>query len=440
MSIVKENPRETIVKGSYDVIVCGAGPAGTAAAIGAARMGASVLLIEGQGQLGGIWTSGLLSWFLDSRHEDGFIHEMIQELSLSGYGRQVQRQDFICDTEQLKLYLERKTLSAGVRIRFHTSIVSTLKKKKSLTHVITESKGGREAWEGKIFIDATGDGDVGALAGCSFDLGHPDTGKTQPMSLIVQVDGVSPEDMIPYENTLYNTKTQKSPIFSQNEENNGGVQKRIIKERFYKLLRDNGLVPSYAQPSLFHIDKGLYILMINHQYDVSSLDGDALTRATLEAREEIHQIADKLRSFGGIWKDFRIVNSAPRIGVREGRRLHGLYTVTLNDMLIGRKHDDSVCRVKFGIDVHATNKKTISGFENEGHKVQPYDIPVGALISRDIENLLMAGRCISGDFYAHSSYRVTGDAVVLGEGAGRFAAGCIKNDFTPGNYKKGSGF
>jgi len=128
----------------------------------------------------------------------------------------------------------------------------------------------------------------------------------------------------------------------------------------------------------------------------------------------------------------RLVATAEQIGVREGRRIRGRYVVSAQDMREGVRHDDAICRVTFPIDVHALDKEgnraDVGRFE-----VKPYDIPLRALISADCENLLMAGRCISGDFLSHSSYRQTGDAAAMGEAAGACAAlaacdGCVPHE------------
>jgi hypothetical protein len=116
------------------------------------------------------------------------------------------------------------------------------------------------------------------------------------------------------------------------------------------------------------------------------------------------------------------VATAEQIGVREGRRIHGQYKVSVQDLVEGTRHDDAVCRVLFGADVHSPKPLETKGVRREGVKAKAYDIPYRALIARDVKALLLAGRCISGDFIAHSSYRVTGNAVAMGEVAGVAAA------------------
>ncbi|HCR90548.1 MAG TPA: FAD-dependent oxidoreductase, partial [Prolixibacteraceae bacterium] len=112
-------------------------------------------------------------------------------------------------------------------------------------------------------------------------------------------------------------------------------------------------------------------------------------------------------------------------GIRDGRRIHGRYTVSREDLIQGTTHDDAVVRPSFEVDIHAMDKKSNDKdgpISHENFKMKPYDIPLRALIAKDVDGLMMAGRCISGDFTAHASYRVTGNAVALGEAAGVVAA------------------
>jgi hypothetical protein len=404
MPQIEEPARVTPVVDTSDVVVCGGGPAGIAAALAAAREGASVRLIESAGNLGGILTTGLLSWILDCGNKSGLMEELIDRLSAEGFGRRARGEHFIADTERVKLVLEEMAAEAGVKIRLYSSVVAAdVDSEIGIRHVITESKSGREAWAGDVFVDCTGDGDLGYFAGCGFDKGHPETGKMQPMTLMMQVIGPDPQEVDTFDNTILRPD---------------GRAKRKMREEMERA----GLSPSYPRPPLFHIVDNHYILMTNHEYGVDGTDADDLTTATTNARRELHRIVDALRSLGGVWSDLRIIATGARIGVRETRRLHGLYTLTMDDLIRGARFDDGICRVKFGFDVHATSKETKSGFEHPPEKSRPYDIPLRSLIARDVPNMTMGGRCISGDFWAHSSYRVTGDAVVIGEAAGRVSA------------------
>src|SRR5690606_25896458 len=125
--------------------------------------------------------------------------------------------------------------------------------------------------------------------------------------------------------------------------------------------------------------------------------------------------------------------TAEQIGIREGRRIKGRYTITGEDVVSGLRHPQAVCRSRFAIDVHALalegNPKLVEEYRSRG--VKAYDIPYPALVAADVDGLLLAGRCISGDFIAHSSYRVTGNAVPMGESAGLAAARSIERGVLP---------
>jgi len=194
------------------------------------------------------------------------------------------------------------------------------------------------------------------------------------------------------------------------------------KKRLAQAIRDAGIEPSYCLPVLFHIYDDLYALIPNHQYGVPCDDAAALTHATIEARRECHAVVSALRKQGGCWANLRIVATTEHLGMREGRRIHGLYTVSKEDMLQGVFHEDAACRVTFGFDVHNTQRNEYGHSQQNKVRSKPYDIPLRSLIARDVSNLMMAGRCVSGDFFAHSSYRVTGNAAAMGEAAGTVAA------------------
>jgi len=412
MSTFSESERDIPIVEETDVVVCGAGPAGVCAAIAAARMGAKTRLIELHGCLGGVWTAGALSWIIDSAGKPGIMAEITDELERRGARatRVPNGKNYAYDVEAMKLLLEEMCVAAGVDVRLHTRVVAAARGVDNrLSVVITESKSGREAWSAKVFVDATGDGDLGALAGCGFEMGSPETGAVQPMSLMAWITGVQ---------------------FDEIEAFVGGSMGEPKKRLFAEMERA-GVPPSYAGPTIFRVRNDLFALMANHQYGVFANDAEAITKATLEARAEVHRLVSALKSLGGIWKGLQIVATGAQIGVREGRRIHGHYEVSAEDLRDGVKHEDAICRVTFGIDVHSTNPDKNKGVEAKPHKSQPYDIPLRALIAKDVDGLLLAGRCISGDFIAHSSYRVTGNATMMGQAAGVCAALAVSQDCLP---------
>ncbi len=409
-----EDAREIPVVGDYDVIVCGAGPAGFAAALAAARSGARTALLEVHGCVGGVWTAGMLSWILDAFNKRGIMAELLERLEAQDNGRRVQSA-WVYHPEPMKLLLEDMLVEAGVRIRLFTRVVGAVADGKNrLAAVLTESKSGREVWTAKNFIDATGDGDLAAQAGCGFDFGRPGDWITQPMSLMALFHGVRTDDIAPFVNHLAEARDLGRG-----------------KVNFLAELRSAGIDPSYGGPSIFEIHDGLYAMMANHQYNVSAIDADDMTRATLEARRENHAMIQALRKKGGPWKGLEILATGEQIGTREGRRIHGRYSVTDEDLKNGARFDDGICNVRFGIDVHSTDPGQTKAIESKPFKSKPYDIPLRALMAKDVDGLVLAGRCISGGFIAHSSYRVTGNSVAMGEAAGVACAVAAREGVLP---------
>ena len=165
--------------------------------------------------------------------------------------------------------------------------------------------------------------------------------------------------------------------------------------------------------------------MMNHEYGIKPFDAAQVTAATVRARAEMNKIVNGLRKLGGPWEGMQIAATAEQIGVRDGRRIAGRYTVNKDDLITGARHDDAVVAP----DLRRRHPRPHRRAQQDGRlltttgiKVKPYDIPLRALIAKDVDGLMMAGRCISGDFIAHASYRVTGNAVAMGEAAGVIAA------------------
>lgn len=409
---LRENPREIPVAERTQVIVCGGGPAGIAAALAAARAGAQVRLIELAGCLGGVWTAGLLTKILDTGGKKGIMAELLNVFAEQGSQVAKDTNGTVYDPEIAKLVLEELLVEAGVKILLHTRVVGAIKNEQNqLAAIVTESKSGRQAWVADRFIDCTGDGDLAAQAGCRFDVGIGENCECQPMSMLALLTGINPDVIREY---IRETDS-------------------VAKRRLLKLMEDSGINPSYRAPTLRHLHSGIYSIMTNHEYGVSAFDAEAISQATIRARREIHEIVNGLRKLGGPWKDIAIVATAEQIGVREGRRIRGRYEITAEDLAEGRRHKNAVCRASFPIDVHALSDKGNLEIDQSFKKggLKPYDIPYPALVAADVDGLLMAGRCISGDFIAHSSYRVTGNAVPMGEAAGLAAAKSIEQGVMP---------
>lgn len=415
----QEPARNIPLANDADVIVCGGGPAGVTAAIMAARAGAKVRLFEWRGCLGGVWTAGLLGYFLDFG-KPGFAEELRKKLDERDARAKSHSESRFCyDPEALKLLLEELCVEAGVKFQYHTKVSAAFREGRRLSTIVTESKSGRQAWRAPVFIDTTGDGDLGYQAGCGFEIGLSEDCPCQPMSLnalLIVRDAEALREFIRFGQP-------------KTGELSDGEKKLRIRDALVK----TGHYPSYASPTMWHVRDNLVFTMMNHEYGIKAWDAAEITAATVRARAEMNKLVAGLRGLGGAWEGIQIVATAEQIGVRDGRRLRGRYTVRQDDLAAGARHDDAIVRVKFGIDVHA-----VTAQDNKKHSImpkpiemQPYDIPLRALIAQDVDGLMMAGRCISGDFIAHSSYRVTGNAVAMGEAAGVTAAIAAKSERLP---------
>ncbi len=290
-----------------------------------------------------------------------------------------------------------------MEILYHSIVTACETEGRQITSVLIATEAGAFRAEAHTYIDASGNGQLAAMASCGYECGHPTTGEPQPTGGGLYVTGV-PEDIM---------KTDT------------GAQ----KEAFQAELRELGVETSGDGAGMVQtaVD-GIFGFSFNSQFRVMPESPFDLSRATNEAKIECFEVLEKLRAHPR-YRNLTAVATSSHLGVREGRRIFGRYRLTFDDIVVGARFDDAVCLVRFGIDVHRISpddRRNHSG----GERVKPYNIPFRALIPLDCDNLLLAGRCISGDFYAHASYRVAGDVIPTGEAAGyasilTLRAGCL---------------
>ena len=382
--------RKLRVSGSYDVIVAGGGFAGVCAAVSSARKGAGTLLIEHYGFLGGAATAGLVRGFWATVDGVGYVFQEIYD-GLKRLGALRESKDYAeeylkhhppgvgFDEEYLKYILQDLVLKSGVDLRLHSRVIDVIKDEDRVGYLVVHGKSGIEALKARIVIDATGDGDVAALAGADFKKGRESDGRQLAMSLHFK---------------LLDTGEKVKPVLPESCQE-------------YESFEDLPFSPE-LRPKVIGLDP---------------TDTGELTKAEILARKQVMSIAHYMQKRGH--PTYKLVSVAPQIGVREGRRIIGDYVLTEEDIVQGRKFPDVIAVGTSQIDFHDIDEYGDKGSRREA--VPPYQIPYRCILVKGIENMLTAGRCTSSDQVAQSAYRMIPTCAALGQAAGTAAALAVKS-------------
>ena len=422
--------QETIdVAYSADVCVVGGGPAGTCAALAAARNGHRVIVIEQANCLGGIATSGLhghisrySSWGRnDERVVGGIAHEIAERVVKEDFGVYDGSQcDF--EVEGMKFILEKMVQETGnVKLLYYTQFSDVVRDGGRITHAIIQSKSGREAVSADMFIDCTGDADVAARAGVPFQMGRPKDERCQPMTLMFQIGGVDYP-------RLQQFRQEEYP-----EQYPGENSWHLTK--LWEKAQANGDMEPFQKNVMgwWHTPTRPHQLGINftHITDRSTVDVEDLTYATIEGRWQAYHTVNVYRKYVPGMEDCWMSHTAAIIGTRESRRIEGEYQITEQDLMEEREFGDSIGYGSFFIDVHCCDGP---GMDEEtwwpptGFK---YQIPYRALLPKNLDNLLVAGRCISSTHLALGSLRVMPQCMLEGEAAGVAAGMAVNTESAP---------
>ena len=386
-----------------DVLVLGSGPSGFAAAYTAAKNGASVILVEQSGDVGGISTSGLMSHWTGSCGSP-LYYEILKRSAEKNEGDFKDRLDNLIDPEKLKtLYLEMLD-EVGCRLMLYTFAEDAICDGDRVLGATVVNKTGRTDIYAKITVDATGDGDIAARAGAEFVLGRESDNKMQPATLMFKVGGVDYERAVflgSFESTYETPKGELQALAGEHIPYPAG-----------HILTYKSTLP------------GVVTCNMTNAIDIDGTSAEDLTRATLTCRRQMEDIVSYLRKFVPGYEKCFVISSASLIGIRETRHFKGKYTLNEQDILEARVFDDYVVKdAYFNFDVHNITGAGLdeTGVQKHFNQDKGYTIPYRCLIPEVKENLLLCGRNISGTHMAHSNFRVMPICVGLGEAAGAAA-------------------
>jgi glycine/D-amino acid oxidase-like deaminating enzyme len=423
----------------YDVLVVGGGNAGCAAALAAARTGARTMLVERYGFLGGTATAAMVGPWMTfhsgtERIVGGIAQEIVERLiALGGSpGHIPDSSDYVptitpFDPEIHKALLFDLMRESNVRLLLHALVVGAVRDARGAVRGATfATVGGPRTIRAQRTIDATADAFVAAAAGCELPQGD-ERGRVQPSSLMFRLSHVDMDAVAAY---VRDHPDQMRTSLAPQERNAAALTAVAgLYELWHRAQADGVGVPREVVSFFISPYPDEVTVNMTRVVDIDPLDPDDLTRAEIEARGQAMRLVTFFRERVPGFAHARIAATATQIGVRESRRIVGEYTLTRDDILERRTFDDAVARSSYPIDIHNP-----SGSGTTTHRLPPgtsYEIPYRCLVPRTIDDLLVAGRCISTTHEALASTRLTPTVMTLGQAAGTAAALSVRAAVTP---------
>ncbi|HEV7332358.1 MAG TPA: FAD-dependent oxidoreductase [Flavisolibacter sp.] len=436
VTFIKEETREIPVIATPDVLVVGGGPAGLGAAIAAARNGASVLLLERYGFLGGNLTIAMVNPMFTFHDVNGrqvirgiageLVERLVELKSSMGHVTDLTFDNASMtpfDPEGMKYLLFKMVQEAGVELLLHTWAVGVTRNGSVVESVIIENKSGRQAISPKIIIDCSADADIVAWSGAPYVKGREGDGAMQPVTLFFRIGGIDNERMRAwmknYRDLLKDSPTDEEIDSSQ------AIAFLGLKALVKKAMEDGEFPKDAAPRILFYQLPQLDQVAVNATR-LQGIDGTNafdLTKAEILTREQAWLIHKFLQKYVGGFEKSYILDTGVQVGVRETRHIIGDYKLTEEDVLANRAFEDGIACGTFAIDIHPPEGEQ-QVFTGSGKAV--YEIPFRSLLPQGLDNVLVAGRAISATHTAFGSSRVMATCMGIGQGAGTAAAIAVK--------------
>ncbi len=423
----------------YDVVVVGGGAAGVATAIGAARNGANTLLIDAGPMLGGELLSGIgVAGCINARGEwivGGALREIVDECDkmggFVGAFNEWRLNWLVCvDPEVAKLAVPRVLRRYGVNLLLHTFAEDVVVENGRVTGVIVINKSRRTLITARQFVDCSGDGDVAVMAGATFEAGD-EHGQFQPVSLVFRMSGVEkdplfafvrrhPENIVIGENPIYPDKqTCIDNLIKQ------GYPRVFLDGRgplLSRAIQAGEMYPtaliSVCPVSTQRKEVSLNTTRIAH---IDAMRTDELSKTLPDLADQVWMAVNFMKKHIPGFESAHFAGAAPRIGVRETRRIMGEYVLTGEDCIEGHKSETGIAKGCHHIDIHGEGTKQVRIPVKNGGS---YDIPYGCIVPKNLKNVHVAGRCMSGTREGNGTARVIGSVMAMGQAAGTAAAMC----------------
>ena len=424
-----------------DVVVVGGGPAGMCAAIAAAREGVRVILIEQGGFCGGMATKGLVGPFMtcyDAKGETmiirGLFKEIVERMVARGFAihpAQVHGGTAFTswikighehvtpfEPEGLKIIIDEMLTEAGVKILYHTDFIYPVLDNNTISGILVSSKRGLEIIEATVVIDCTGDGDVAYRSGVPYEMGNQELNLIQPATMFFHISNVDPDAVeADIQANIHN--------FYRKD----GVNYRSFHWRVTQARENGDWDLNRVSIGMFRMPKpDEWCVNTSRIMGVNSTDNESLTNAELIGRQQVYKILHFLQKYVPGCENARIKSIASHIGIRESRHIQGDYRLTAEDLLNSKVPEDSILLAANSVDVHGRFGPTSN--EYVPIKGKYYGVPYRCLIPKGIEQLLIAGRCVSADSTAAGAIRVMPPCMGMGEAAGVAAALSVKERIT----------
>ena len=440
------------MKRYYDVIVVGGGPAGIMSAMASGKLGASTLLVEKNGFLGGTATAAVLGpispfHYKDEQVIDGlpqeFMDRMVRAKGSTGHMKTIDPYGSgdslgFYDREKYKYVAAEMLVEFGVDILYHATLSSVQMESSRVTGITVAAKSGDLLpLHAHVVVDATGDGDVAVMAGENYVLGDAVNHKMSPSSSMFEMANVDTGRVYQYILDHPDDFEFKSDIVPMREFDERLRQKYFVGQGFKQLVRqavekgelsfgrDSVIVLNGIHPNTMHFNA-------TRICGKNATDVVERSESELDGRRQIESVSEFMIQYVPGFEHAFVSVTGSEVGVRETRHIEGLYTLTGQDAYEGRKFEDSVSRGYFPIDLH--NPDGATGYGNGGVWMvlkDTFDIPYRSLVPKHIDGLLLSGRCISGTSEAHGSYRTQGGIMGIGQAAGAAAAVCVRNQAQP---------